>query len=267
MNKIIFLLFPENGLFANDFLDNKFIQLMEKDKIVANKKLLDILFENNNSKDIMQTVKILKQNGLLKIFYQTPQKLKVRFIFNNKAIMGIKTINEILNKLGYQYFITNQLEKDKDTIKYTIEYSSQHIIDPVALSDGLKKYDIKINNIIKDKKNWIYYLDMDNPTIYHSVDINDTLVHNFKNPNGEFWVTTKANQSIVELSSKSNNIWHPYVVFFDKDLKILKIFKRKNIRKKVVLKVPDNNRYIKITDLYSSQNLNNGILIALKEFE
>jgi hypothetical protein len=71
-----------------------------------------------------------------------------------------------------------------------------------------------------------------------------------------------ANANVINIESQSGNRWHPNVVFYDNDLKIIEIYKDDNLQKNLRLDVPTDTKYIKINDLYSLSNLRRGISIT-----
>jgi predicted RNA-binding protein associated with RNAse of E/G family len=61
------------------------------------------------------------------------------------------------------------------------------------------------------------------------------------------------------------NHWHPYIVFYDKHLNILKIIKKDNIFKTFNTNIPKGTNYIKITDLYMLLNIKRGLSVIIRK--
>ena len=60
--------------------------------------------------------------------------------------------------------------------------------------------------------------------------------------------------SYLEIRSHYLNNWFPNIVFFDEDLKILDVIKKDSVNRRYKTEVPQNTKYIKISDLYNLIN-------------
>jgi len=205
---IIILLFA--GFFINISADGtvneKISALVDPQNRTTHKKLLDILFQDedkflkeNGKIDIIKIIRILKENGLLKIFHKEPVNLKAEFEFELNSIFIMKIISDTLNKLGYHYILTSELEKIENFTKWTIEYSSEHVIDPVALSEELLKYNINIETIVKSENFWKYELSANSPSLFESVKISsEDNSTEYTDPRGEFWFNVEDNATLLD---------------------------------------------------------------------
>jgi hypothetical protein len=64
-------------------------------------------------------------------------------------------------------------------------------------------------------------------------------------------------------SLKGNN-WYPYIVFYDSSLRLLKVYKRDLKTWQLVMSLPRDAVYVKITDLYSQKNIKDGLRIEVQ---
>ena len=133
------------------------------------------------------------------------------------------------------------------------------------LNEELNKYSIKIIDIVRKNNKWSYVLDNSMAKFYDAIILKKEGKNVLNDPNGEFIIDVENNISKIEIISKRGNRWHPYIVFFDKDLKILKIYKDIFLKKRLKIKIQPNTKYLKITDYFANQNLDNGIIIIKKE--
>jgi hypothetical protein len=76
----------------------------------------------------------------------------------------------------------------------------------------------------------------------------------------EHWINVKSANSLTIWSLKGNN-WYPYVSIYDKELHLLKVYKRDRKTKKIKLELPEDTAYVKIADLYSLKNIKEGLRI------
>ena len=68
----------------------------------------------------------------------------------------------------------------------------------------------------------------------------------------------------LQIISRNLNNWFPNIVFFDKDLRVLKMIKRDRIYKGLKTEIPDGTIYIKITDMYNLINIKRGLSIIVR---
>lgn len=279
IKKIVLLLLVSgflSNLFADENINNKASALMESQNRITHKKLIDVLFQkselfyNDDEKiDIIKIIKVLKENGLLKIFYNEPVKLKASFNFNSNHIFTIKIISDILNKLGYQYILSKTLKRDKNGVEWVIEYESQHAIDPVSFSQELAKYNVFIIDISRKENFWKYELDAKTPIYVDAIKIDDEVEPaKYNNTRGEFWFYLENySSSAIHIKSSHPNTWYPYIICYNNKLEILKVYKREEITKSLKLALPDGTKYIKLNDIFTPENLKHGIEIKIEGIE
>jgi hypothetical protein len=64
--------------------------------------------------------------------------------------------------------------------------------------------------------------------------------------------------------SLSGNNWYPYVSIYDKELHLLKVYKRDKKTRKITLQLPEETAYVKLADLYSLKNIKQGLRVQAK---
>jgi hypothetical protein len=253
MKKLIFLLMGVFFLYADN---SKLIKnLIGPERFNTYYELLKPVL---NETSLEKTLKYLQNNGLLDIFFDKPRLIHPTFIFkNSNPIFNTVILYKTLDSLGYYYFYPVNIIKKQTTYKLTLEMKSTHFIDPLLFTNTISQYGCKILNI-KKEKNYTYTLNCTDETL-------DTLkVINKKtkllNAKGVYWINPNGYDKISVTSSKFDN-WYPYVVFYDANLNILNIISDNNPQKSILLKVPAECRYIKITDNFSKENFKRGIYI------
>ncbi len=213
--------------------------------------------EKNAPNNLAELITILKENGLIELFFDTPKTIHPTFIFTNKnPQFNTKILYLSLKNLGYYYFYPSFI-KNNQNFNITIEMKSTHHIDPVNFINEISKYGCKVINI-KNKEDFIYTIDCLNeilpvPKITHKTK-------SFLNVKGEYWFDTNNFKSILITTSKFDK-WHPYISIYDKNLNPIFIYTSKNIQKKIKLNLTEDTKYIKIRDNFTKENIKRGIFI------
>ena len=68
----------------------------------------------------------------------------------------------------------------------------------------------------------------------------------------------------LQVISRNLNNWFPHIVFFDKDLMVLTVIKKDRVFKGLRVKIPENTRYVKVTDTYNLINIKRGLSIIVR---
>ncbi len=63
---------------------------------------------------------------------------------------------------------------------------------------------------------------------------------------------------------RTGEIWFPYAAFYDRDLRILKVFALENGVRTFAPRVPKGAVYMKLTDNYTTENLRHGVMLWLE---
>jgi len=255
MKKIIFFLIVTLS-FAK--FDNLIINLIGKEKYNEYHGLIQTVINDQNVSTIQEVVTILKENGLIELFFKKPKIIHPRFIFkNNNPIFNTLTLYKSLKNLGYYYFFPINIEKN-GVYKITIEMQSTHHIDPVNFINEIQNYGCIVTEIKKINNNFEYFIDCQNEII-NAPKISDK-TKAYLNVQGEYWFNTNGFREAL-ISSSKYDLWHPYIVFYDKNLNIINIIKKNNIQKKIKIIIPSICKYIKIRDNYAKENIKRGIFI------
>ena len=86
----------------------------------------------------------------------------------------------------------------------------------------------------------------------------------FKKPLTPYFIRIDKAQSLY-VASRVLNRWFPNIVFYDKHLKILKVVNEDRVHRNIRLSVPEETKYIKISDLYTLINIKRGLSVIIKE--
>lgn len=256
------------ALFASP-LNEKIESFLGKNEFHIQKNLIDIIFKDkdfyyndlNRTDDLKILVK-LKENGLLKLFYNSPVEMNIRFTTFENSLIFMSVINESLEAMGYSYFITDQVLKENEKFSWKIKLSTEHILDPTMLA---KEFAIRGCSVVSIKKegdyDWSY--DIDTSKIQLRADKFDTSTTvNLKKPIKSYWIDIEDAKSI-SLRSKLADRWYPNVVFYDKNLGVLSFYRKDEVVNSIKLEIPKNAKYVKIGDIYNLENIKRGLSLYL----
>jgi len=248
---IIFLIAIQ--IFASSYETIK--NIIGKEKFEIYKNLIYTSLDKNAS--LKETITFLENNALLDLYSNGKESITPKFIFlNNNPIFNTKTLYDSLYYLGYINFYPIFIEKSK-TYTIQLKIKSNHYLAPLNLLNELNKRGCSITDI-KKNKNFIYYINCKNEKLKAYILKNDIqILHKIK---GIYWLDSNNFKKIYIKTSKYD-FFHPYIVFYDKNLNILNIITSTNVKRKLILKIPQNTKYIKIKDYFTKENIKRGIFI------
>jgi len=253
MKKLIFFLFTISLFASNQTTIKNIIGSYKYNKY---KNLINQTIKPNASLEEILTA--LKENGLIDLFFKSPRVFQTnfKFIHPNPKLDNMILINTIKN-IGYLYFYPSKIDNNSNIYKISIEMKSDHFIDPLAFTQEIQKYKCKVRNIIK-RSTYTYTIDCSNADL-QAYKITPSL-ENLSNRVGEYWLDTNGFKKVLIKSAKNDN-FHPYVVFYDRNLNILNIISSNSVKKQLTLNVPGMCKYIKIKDNFSRANIKRGIFV------
>lgn len=268
------------SLFANeteietstpDLLHAKIKNFIGDEEYTEHINLINYIFKNrtnyeyNDSINYISLVKTLKKNGLLHLNYEEPKDILVEFQINNNPLKSLKILKDTLKSLGYYYYFTKKTvySNDKQLI-WIIKLTTEAAIDPLVLSNELLKQDCRMVDIRKEGDKWIYNIDTNFANLKDAIYVSSNERVSFKKPLKDYFIRIDKAQSLY-VASRILNKWFPNIVFYDKHLNILKVVNEDKVHRNIKVKVPEETRYIKISDLYTLINIKRGLSVIIKE--
>ncbi len=272
MKKLILTLIIALSFLRADLLSDKIQDLVGSDNYLRHKKLIDVLFQDkkiyvsNKILNLYQISNVLSNNGLLDLEFSKPQAMNIEFIINAHPRKSMKIINNALKSLGYYYYFTNTLSRiSENDLDWVIKMQSEHMIDPKNLCTELTKDNIDVVDIVRNKYNqWTYTVDTSKAIISQAiiVDSGDKVV--LQKPLNPYFLKITGGSSLDIINANLNH-WHPYVVFYNNNLQVLKTVERNIVYKELELRIPENTKYIKVSDLYTLINIKRGLSVIIKD--
>ena len=155
------------------------------------------------------------------------------------------------------------LESFTESIKKLAKKYKNIALDLKDLQNELQKSSCEIIDIKRDSaKEWTYVIDISKAKLNvrslkngHILQLNRSLYAR--------WLDVSKIRTLNIKSSRRNN-WYPYIVYFDASLHLVKWIKRDKIYKNILLNIPKNAKYIKISDLYSLKNVRDALTLTPK---
>jgi len=266
---ILFTLFSQLT-FAGS-IEKEVENILGKASFSANKGLVSVLFKKRtdffrgNKVDILKVLQTLKKNDLLDLRFQETTTIQLSFATTEtKPLLFIKTIKDVLNSLGYNHTLTAKALRDTSGFLWKVTIRSASVIDPVVLAKEVRKRGGYLNSVKRySKDNWRYNVD-----IYRAHLLAKKLPLNkevsLKKPLKPYWIETTGARTI-KIDSKNGNKWHPYIVFYDADLNILDNYTKERKSYNATLKIPNGSKYVKISDIYTLENIKRGLKIQIRK--
>ena len=261
---LLFFSFLHSETIEEDPLILKIQSFLSQKSYANNKDFINVIFEPKSAfyiKDRVDAVKViqtLKENGLLNLFFKSPQEFSLHFKTSGYPLFFVKIMEDTLQSIGYFRYVTTASNFDSSEFSWSINLTSEYATDPLILQNELHKSGCSIVDIKKNSaKEWTYTIDITNGHLNVS-QLHTGEVLKLKRSLYAHWLDVSKIRSLRIKSSRRNR-WYPYIAYYDASLHLLKLFKKDKIYKDLTLKMPKNAKYIKISDMYTLKNIKDEI--------
>lgn len=269
MVRIVFVALFFLSISQATLLEEKIETFIGGNEYKIQKNLINILFQDeksflhvDGSVNDMKVLNQLKTSGLLKLFYDKPQDMNLSFYTKENSLIFMRVINETLSSMGYNYFLTKRALKDSNGFTWEIIVSTEHVVDPTIFSKKLSLKGCILESVERPMQNeWNYYINTDEIKI-EAIEIEANTTIKLKKPIKPYWIDIFGMKS-VSFRSKLADKWHPYVVFYDSKLHIIKDYQKDEVASMLKLVVPKNAKYVKVADIYTLDNIKRGLSVYL----
>jgi len=258
-------------LLSGSILKEKVENIIGTNDYKTHNSLINLLFQNesqyivNGKIKYYNLFKTLQENGLLNLQLNKPSDIEIEFIGHNKHFKSYKILNDTMQILGFRYFFTKSMSVDEsEKFIWNIMFKAEYMIDPVMLLNELRQCYCKVIKVVNNGNNkWTYEIDFKDAELSNTISIRKNERVSFQKPLSAYMLEIEDATSL-QINSKSYNHWFPHIVFFDKDLKILKVIKKNKVQKDLRVNIPKDTRYVKITDLYNLINIKRGLSVIVR---
>jgi hypothetical protein len=265
----IFLLFTLLVSFscAEDLLIKKIQNLINPATFAKDRAYIDTIFSqkkdfyaDDGRVDTIKVIKTLKDNGILNLFFKKPRDINISFKTGGAPLFFIKIMGDSLQNIGYYKYVTNESKFNGSEFVWKINLTSEYAADPIILSQELKKNNCRVVDVIRDgETDWTYVVDIKNAKLDVS-ELEDGVEFKLKRSLYAYWLDV-SNIDKIEVSSSARNDWYPYIAYYDKSLKLLKVMKIDAKKTNITLEMKEDTRYIKISDIYTLKNIKDDLVL------
>ena len=265
--------------FVVDVIDNnstheklslKIRSLLDESVYSKNEAYINIIFSpesdfiTNNRVDAVKVVETLKENGLLSLYFEKPQELILNFKTSDNPLFFMKIMGDTLRNIGYYQYVTREATLDESGFTWSISLRAEYVTDPQVLQTELSKSgSVIIDVTMLSQAEWTFSVDMRDGFLnvtklvsYENIELKRSLY--------AYWLDV-SQIKLLSIQSSTRNSWYPYITYFDSSLHLLKVIKKDQKTRNIVLKIPEGAKYIKISDIYTLKNIKNFLLLAPKD--
>jgi hypothetical protein len=264
---LILLLSVINASSLNSELEN----ILGQNSYFSKKKFLNIIFKDQkkfyvgSQVDIHKVLSTLKENNLIHLDFKNNRDLHLSFATEqNSPLIFLKMIHNTLNTLGYSMPEVEKVMHDSSGFLYKVKLQTSSAVDPVLFANELKKQGCYISGMKRySKVNYRYNINISNIDIVPiDTQFNEKIY--LKKPLNPYWIDIESAKTILLGSSRANS-WHPYIVFYDRDLKPLDTISKELKSYNEKLSIPRDAKYVKVSDIYTLENLKRGLSIYISK--
>ncbi len=266
---LVFFNFSYCDDLQKDSLTLKIQSFLSEKAYESNKDFINVIFEPKSSfyvKDRVDAVKViqtLKNNGLLNLFFKSPQDFRLNFKTSGFPLFFVKIMEDTLQNLGYFRYVTTASNFDASEFSWSINLTSEYATDPLILQNELHKSGCNIIDVEKNsQREWTYTIDITNGHL-NTIQLHADEEFKLKRSLYAHWLDISKIRTLKTRSSRRNR-WYPYIAYYDSSLHLLKLLKRNKIYKKLTLSMPKNAKYIKISDMFTLKNVKDSLLLYPK---
>ena len=266
-----FLLFVSFSFAQNikedDNLTQKIKTLIDLSVYEQNKAYIDIIFSPKSdyfTQDRVDTVKViqtLKDNGLLSLFFKKPRELKLSFKTSGSPLFFVKIMGDTLRNIGYYRYVTQESNLNSAEFTWIINLTSEYATDPLILQKELQKSGCSVVDVERNSEiDWTYIIDMRDGHL-NLQTLENGVEFKIKRSLYAKWLDVSKVKNLAIRSSRRND-WYPYIAYYNSSLHLLKVIKKDTKHNKIILNIPKDAQYIKISDLYTLKNIRDSLVLT-----
>lgn len=247
-------------------LTQKIRTFVNEDDYEKNKGYIKLIFtpESNYYRqervDIVKVAQTLKENGLLNLFFDKPQELRLSFKTSGSPLFFVKIMGDTLRNIGYYRYVTTESNLDSSGFTWTISLNAEYATDPLILQEELLNSGCSIIDISrKSKTDWEYSIDMSMGSLNIAM-LENKQKYELKRSLYAHWLNVSKIQNL-KIKSSFRDHWYPKITYYDKQLHLLKVIENDKRTRNLFLVMPKNAKYIKISDMYTLKNVKDKLIL------
>jgi len=225
----------------------------------------DYFLESGNY-DYEKILQKLEDEGLLNL-KKNSSSLRVAFTTKDKNLqLFLKIIKDTISSLGFNNPYTVKAIKRGKKFVWIVSLGNNYILNPLLFVKKLKEKNVFVTDMKRySDTNWNYTIDISGAILIQNNFDYNTINKLPKSINAQ-WINVKDCDK-VEIQSSLANSWHPYVILYNNDLKIISSIKSNKTKNKLTLNIPSDAVYLKLDDLYTMKNIKDSLSIFLEKRE
>ena len=269
VKKLLLVLILALSVFAQEpteeeLLDEKIISFIGEESYLKNRDYIHIIFRDTNTFytkehiNVVKVVETLQENGLLHLFFEEPKQYEMTFHSTGSPLFFVKLMGDTLRSMGYYRYVTKESKNDESGFEWTISLEAEYVTDPVLLRKELSTCGCDIIDIVRNSAtDWHY--DIDTSKAHLKVDrLENGEKKKYSRLQYAKWLDVDHIKSI-QIKSHKANFWYPYIALYDSSLRLLKVIKQDEETSEFNLNLPQETRYIRVSDLYTITNIRYGL--------
>ncbi len=248
-------------------LDLKIKSLLDDDIYRINQAYINVIFSPKsnfiikNRVDSVKVVQTLKDNGLLSLYFDKPKELVLNFHTSDSPLFFVKMLGDALRNMGYYRYVTKESNLGQNGFTWSIVLKTEYVTDPQVLQRELGKSGSKIIDVVRvNESEWTFDIDMRDSYLAVKV-LSEGEEVELQRSLYAYWLDVSEIKQL-RIKSSFRNSWYPYIAYFDPSLHLLKVVKRDTKRRSILLNIPQNAKYIKISDIYTLKNIKNSLYLT-----
>ncbi len=256
--------------FGESLLMDRVRSLLDEETFAAHRKLIDLLFEDQNSYmrsssvDMIKVATTLEENGLLDLALPSPRRIELTFEYGGEnPLFFMKLMTDTLRNMGLSFILTKEARLEKEGFVWVVTFESKTVPDPVLLARRLQKNRAVVTDLERlDAARWRYRIEMENAVVdAKPIRAGESL--KIVRPIRPVWMEVGAVKRLV-IRELPGSHWYADVVVYDKMLRILSMKQNETRTRYLDLRLPADAAYVKIGDRFTLENLRSGLKLTAK---
>ena len=251
---------------AESLLTQKIKTFVSEEGYTKNKDFIKLIFSpeyeyyRQERVDVVKVVATLKENGLLNLFFEKPQELKLSFKTSGSPLFFVKIMGDTLRNIGYYRYVTAESNLDSSQFTWTIVLTAEYATDPLILQEELAKSGCSVIDVLKKKAGeWEYSINMSEAHLnIPSLVSGEEFI--LKRSLYAHWLNIATIQNL-SIRSSFRDDWYPQISYYDQQLHLLKVLQKDKKTRSILLVMPKGARYIKISDMYTLKNVKDNLIL------
>ncbi len=266
----VLAMFVVLGAFAQqnykELVDAKVRTILDERTYKENKAFIDIIlsppqkFVTNERVNSVKVIETLKANGLLKLFFNKPTEIELRFKTNGTPLFFVKIVGDTLRNIGYYRYVTKSSSYNSSEFVWSVSIVSEYAADPMILQKELQKSGCSIVDIERQSPTqWLYTIDMLHARL-NVKQLQEGRELRLRRSLFAYWLDVSKIRKL-RIVSRGRNNWYPDISFYDSLLHLVKVIQRDKKSYDITLVIPKNAKYIKIADMYTMKNIKSELIL------